>query len=222
MKRHDDRGTFPVARAHSVNVPRIDRQPVVGPVIQHETPVRTHATTVVGRRDLVRWGPVWAGLVVTLSTFLLLELVFFALGVLSLAQGEPGSTAGWMSGLIGLVAFFLGGLTAGATAMWRSARDGALQGFLVWALTTMGIMFLTLFGGGALFGSAAEVLTQVSSIQRSDLPAVDAASAIDTARAATNWAVLGLVLALLAAAIGGAVGGKLWPGKNNDRRATSH
>ena len=219
MTTHDDRGTHPVAGAHSVDVAEAGRQPLVGPVVRHEPPVRVDDTTVVGRRDLVRWGPVWAGLLVTLSTFLLLQLVFFALGLLSLAQSEPGSTAGWMSGLIGFVAFFLGGLTAGATAMWRSAKDGALQGFLVWALTTMGIIFLTLFGGGALFGSAAEVLTQVSSIQRSDLPSVDAASAIDTARAATNWAVLGLVLALLAAAVGGALGGRMWPGKNDTRSA---
>lgn len=214
MTTSDDHGAHPIAARP---VPEVHTEPA-RPVVREDHDMHDHhpKESDVARRDLVRWGPVWAGLVVTLSTFLLLELIFYALGWLSLNQGEPGSTAGLVSGLIGFFSFFLGGLVAGATAMWRSAKDGLLHGILVWALTTMGIIFLTLFGGGALFGTAAEVLTQVSSLQQANLPDVDAGQAMSAVMDATRWAVLGLVLSLLAAAIGGAIGGKMWPAKRDE------
>lgn len=219
MTTSDEHGAHPVAPRPVTEVRTEPARPVVRE--HHET--HDHhdnddhpREAEVARRDLVRWGPIWAGLVVALSTFLLLELLFYSLGWLSLRQGEPGSTAGLVSGLIGFFSFFLGGLVAGATAMWRSAKDGLLQGILVWALTTIGIIFLTLFGGGALFGSAAEVLTQFSAFQRADLPDVDATEAMSTVRDAARWAVLGLVLSLFAAAVGGAAGGKMWPAKRDD------
>ncbi len=212
MDDHHNFGSVPSPRPERTTV-RVEPVPST---IRDDGDVRVRSSGPVERRDRVRWGPVWAGLVVTLSTFLLLELVFLALGWLSLAQGEADSTAGWTSGVIGLVAFFIGGLTAGATAMWRSVKDGLLQGVVMWALTTMGIIFLTLFGGGALFGSAADVLTQVASIQRTNVPDVDLDSAVRTARSATNWAVLGLVLSLVAAGLGGALGGRMWPAENDE------
>lgn len=204
--------------AHSANEPRrepaaVRVEPTARPVMHEQHEIRVPAPTSLDRRDLVRWGPIWAGLVTTLSAFLLLELIFLALGWLSLAQGEEGSTTGLVSGILGFVAFLVGGMVAGATAMWRSAKDGLLQGAIMWGLATLAIIFLTLFGGGALFGSAAEVLTQVASIQRANLPEVDFAAAMDTVNSTITWAVVGLVLSLLAAALGGAIGGKMWPGK---------
>src|SRR5688572_11435781 len=73
-------------------------------------------------RDRVRWGPIWAGLLTTLSMFLLFELMAYAFGWLSLGIGDfPGSRRSdtWVAGIIGLISFFLGGLVTGATALVR-------------------------------------------------------------------------------------------------------
>lgn len=179
------------------------------------------AVAVADRRDRVRWGPVWAGLIVAIPTFLLMELIFFSLGWLTLDPGpdEPGSTAGWISGLIGLFAFFLGGLTAGASSMWRGASDGLLHGILVWALGVVAFVFLTLFGGGALFGSLGNVAAQVINLQQAvNLPDVQAQQVLSAARSAASWAVLGLGLSILASGLGGVMGAKMWPRKRDDQQ----
>lgn len=182
------------------------------------SPARREAVAVsVGdqRQDPVRWSAVWAGLLVALAMFILLELLFFSLGWLTLAQGEPGSTAGWISALIGLFAFFAGGVVAGGSSIWRGAREGMMHGVLVWALGIVGIIFLTLFGGGALFGSLASAIGQAASLQQADLPAVELGEAVGTAREGAGWAVLGLALSLAAAAAGGMLGVKM--GSSNEK-----
>ena len=172
----------------------------------------THHQTPPTRRDRVRWGPVWAGLIVAVPTFLLLQLATLALGWWDLGGGS-GNNADLISGINGLIALFLGGLTAGATALWRGFSEGLLHGILVWALAVVTIVLLTLFGGGALLGSLAGVVTDVAGIQQADLPDVQAGQAADTARSAASWAVLGLGLSIVASAIGGVIGAKMWPGK---------
>lgn len=168
------------------------------------------------RRDKVRWGPVWAGLIVALASFLLFELAAFALGWLTPGE-DSASRSGWVSGLLGLLAFFLGGLTAGATALWRDVGSGLLHGVLVWALGVVAIILITTLGGGALFGALADTLARVANLSRGNLPNVDATQALDTARSAAGWGVLGLALSLAAAAAGGLVGGNMWPRKGSER-----
>ncbi|WP_225755296.1 hypothetical protein [Actinotalea sp. Marseille-Q4924] len=176
-------------------------------VVDHDH--RDRFTQPTRRQELVSWGAVWAGLVVTIAVFLLLQLVFFSLGALGLGEGSEAS-GGIISAVIALVAFFLGGITAGATSVWREGRGGLFHGIVLWALGIVAIVFLTLFGGGALFGSLADVLGQTARIQQSaGAPDVDIQSAIDSARTGARWAVLGLLLPLVAAAVGGLVGGKL-------------
>lgn len=183
----------------------------------HESPRPVNLAVPEQRRDQVRWGPVWAGLIVALPTFLLLELAFFALGWLTPGANDAGAAAPVITGLIGLFAFFLGGLTAGATTMWRGVRSGLLHGILVWALGVVAFLFFTLFGGGALFGSLADALTQTNALQRTNLPEVDAAQAVRAARDAASYAVLGLGLSWAAATLGGVLGAKMWPGKEDNQ-----
>jgi cation transport ATPase len=182
------------------------------PVDVPERPV--NVSVPAERRDQVRWGPVWAGLVVALSTFLLLELLSFGLRWLTVGA-DNGNTRGWVSGLLGLIAFFLGGLVAGATAMWKHPGTGLLHGIMVWALGVVSIVLIATLGGGALFGSVADTLGQVSNLNRPDLSNVDAGRALDTARSAARWGTLGLLLSLAAAALGGLTGAKMWP-RNKD------
>lgn len=177
---------------------------------------RPPAVAVTDRRDRVRWGAVWAGVIVALPTFLLIELALFAVGGLALGldPDESTTTAGWVTGLVALVAFFLGGLTAGASALWKGASDGLLHGILVWALSLVGILFFTLLGGGALLGPVSEVITAVSGLQQQvaqGAPAIQLEAAVSTARDGAGVAVLGLGLSIAAAAIGGLLGVKMWP-----------
>ncbi|MCZ2857073.1 permease [Blastococcus sp. VKM Ac-2987] len=175
----------------------------------------TQVSVAPTRRDRVRWGPVWAGLVVAIPTFLLLQLATLALGLWDVGAGE-GNNADLWSSINGLVALFLGGLTAAATAIWRGISDGLLHGILVWALTIVSLLLLTLFGGGALLGSLAGAVTDIAGIQQSDIPDIQAGEAADAARSAASWAVLGLGLSIAAAALGGVLGAKMWPSKHDD------
>lgn len=198
----------------------------------HDTDVTVNVPPQRG--DQVRWGPVWAGLVVALPTFLLGTLLFLALGVLD-AGGVSGTTGGVVTGLIALGAFFLGGLTAAATAMWRGLSTGLLHGILVWALSIVAILSLTLLGGGAVLGSAGNIASQLvdpaavtnaaSGADSSDVPEVSAADqdeAREAGQSAASYGVLGLGLTFIAAAAGGIVGAKFWPRKKDLKTQATH
>jgi hypothetical protein len=167
----------------------------------------------VDRRDRVRWGPIWAGASVVLTVFIVLQLLFFALGWLDLGlDGRDGSgvAAGIVTGVLALIAFFVGGLTAGASTMWRTAGDGMLHGVLVWTLSVLGILALTLIGGTALLGPLASVASQAPDAAQAAQQTVDPGQALDTARDTAGWAALGLGAAAAAAAIGGIAGSRIW------------
>ena len=170
-------------------------------------------------RDRVRWGPVWAGTAVVLTVFVVLQLLFFALGWLDLGTNGSGVATGIVTGVLALVAFFVGGLTAAATTMWRNAGDGMLHGVLVWALSVLGILGLLLIGGGALLGPLASLLSSApGAAQGVD---IDPAQALAAARHTAGWTALGLGLAVAAAALGGIAGSKIWPGRNRTGTTTS-
>lgn len=164
------------------------------------------------RWDRVRWGPVWAGALVVLTIYLVLQLLFFALGWLNLGfEGtEATATASIVSGTIALIAFFLGALAASACTLWRSTADGVVNGLIVWALSVAGILGLAAFGGTALLGPLAELAAQVPGAQQ-QVAQVDPQQALGVARQTAGWAALGLGLAAVAAALGGMTGSKLWP-----------
>ncbi len=178
----------------------------------------TSAVAAPPRRDRVRWGPVWAGLIVAVPTFLLLQLATLAFGWWEVGPGNTGNAADWWSAIDGMLALFLGGLTAGASAIWRGFSDGLLHGILVWALTVASTVVLSLFGGGALLGSIANVLNDVAGIDRANLPGTAAAQATDVATSSAAWALLGLGLGITAAAIGGLLGTKMWPSRSDADR----
>jgi hypothetical protein len=174
------------------------------------------------RQDGVRWGPIWAGLLTALTTFILLELLFFAFGWLTLDPGEndSGNSRGLVTGILALVAFFLGGLVAGATAIWKGLFSGLLHGFLVWALGVVAFIALTFFGGSALLGSFGSLTNQLgvgpqqvqSTTNVSDSEAQEVADKAKDAAAPAFW---GLLLPLGASMLGGLMGSKMWPRKDD-------
>src|SRR5687768_6366682 len=109
------------------------RSTAARPAATPTTVVAVHEEVELPRRDRVRWGPVWAGLVVALSTYLLLQLGLIAVGVVELGGTDATSDA-VASAVVAVIAFFLGGFTAGATAMWRGVDDGLLHGVVLWAV----------------------------------------------------------------------------------------
>jgi hypothetical protein len=170
-------------------------------------------------RDRVRWGPIWAGAAIVLTVFIMLQLLFFALGWLDLSfNGGDGSdiAAGIVTGVLALIAFFVGGLTAGASMIWRKTGDGMLHGVLVWALSVLGILALTLIGGTALLGPLTSVASQApNAAQAAQAVDVDPVQALNAARDTAGWAALGLGASVAAAVIGGIAGSRIWPSRKD-------
>jgi hypothetical protein len=194
-----------------------------GPAVAPHADQRPATDGAEDRRDRVRWGPIWAGAAVVVTVFIVLQLLFFALGWLDLGlDGRDGSgaAAGIVTGVLALIAFFVGGLTAGASTIWRTAADGMLHGVLVWTLSVLGILALTLIGGTALLGPLAAVASQAPDAAQAAQQAVDPARALDTARDTAGWAALGLGAAAAAAAIGGMAGSRLW--RNREDPVAGH
>ena len=164
----------------------------------------------LARRDSVRWGPVWAGLITALTTFLLLQLLAIGIGIVGIGPNETGGA--WVSAILGLIAFFLGGLVAGMTSAVRGAIPGLVNGFLVWALGTVVILLLSSLGLGQVFGALGSVVGQVGVLQNIqqggvNAPNVDPAQVASAVRTGAIGAFFGLLLSAVASTVGGLIGG---------------
>ena len=167
------------------------------------------------RRDSVRWGPIWAGLITALTTFLLLQLLAIGLGLVDVGPGSDGG-GGWVPALIGLIAFFTGGAVAGMTSAIRGPGSGLLNGFLVWALGTVLILLLSALGLGQLFGALGNVagqvnpgaLGQAAQGAQGAAPNVSPQEAESALRTGAIGAFFGLLFSALASILGGMLGGR--------------
>lgn len=157
------------------------------------------------RRDRIRWGPVWAGVVTAVGSYLFLMLALVALGIVDLSEGIAGDAIA--SSIAALVAFFIGGVTTGATSMWQGADDGLLHGIVMWFAALVALVLIGSIGGGVALG-AIDTSDAFDSFSADD---IDTEQANDDAEEAAGKALFGLALALGAAAVGGAVGSKMWP-----------
>ncbi len=175
-------------------------------------------TSVVLRRDSARWGAIWAGLFTAVTTFLLLELLAFGIGLIRVGpdiftpQDQPNP---WVSVIIGLIAFFAGGVVAGITSSVRGPITGALNGFLVWALGIVLILLLSALGLGQVFGALGNFVGQLGLLQpgginapNPNLPNVDPQQVLGFLRTAALWTFLGMLLSAVASALGGWLGGR--------------
>lgn len=164
----------------------------------------------LARRDSARWGPIWAGLIAALTTFLLLQLLAIGIGLVGIGPNNTGGA--WVSAILGLIAFFIGGAVAGMTSAVRGPVSGLINGFLVWALGTVLILLLSAFGLGQIFGALGNVIGQVGVLQNIqqggvNAPNVDPAQIASDVRTGALGAFFGLLLSAIAATIGGLVGG---------------
>lgn len=92
----------------------------------------------------IRWGAIWAGVAVGLSTQLLLALLGLASGlsVMNVAEGASPTGPLLWAGLSMLISAFIGGYVAARMSGLKRKADGILHGAVAWAVTTL--LFATL------------------------------------------------------------------------------
>lgn len=115
----------------------------------------------------ISWGAVFAGAVVALIIQLMLNLLGLAIGFGAInLTGEGATLQGLGIGTIiwlvitALIAFFAGGWTAGRLAGLPRSIDGALHGFIAWAVSSMVMMYLVFSGFGLIIGGALGAVQQ--------------------------------------------------------------
>lgn len=145
----------------------------------------------------------------------------FGLGLVT-AIDRPGNAGNedWLSGIIGLIAFFIGGYFASiisrdedsAPSAGRDARPALLNGLLVWALGTVLILALCALGLGQIFGALGDVVDQSRALG-------EPSNVIDPLRIADaiKSSALGAFFSLLVWALASAVGD--WLGSRTGTRA---
>ena len=194
-------------------------------VTRHDTPAATrdtYATTTATtadsgwlgnfNKDRVRWGPIWAGLIVAIATFLLLTTAAIAIGAQAVEAGtdagDAGAASGIASAIIALVAFLAGGFVAARTAGVIGRGYGALNGFLVWALGVVLILALAAFGLGSLFGASGDLFAQYQQMGQPQPEGVDPNAVAEGVRNSSIGAFLAMLLPALAATAGGWLGSR--------------
>lgn len=191
------------------------------PVAVADPPHEPQSPDLVMRRDSARWGPIWAGLITAITTFLLLQLLAIGLGLVGIGPNNTGSS--WVPAIVGLIAFFTGGAVAGMTSSVRGAATGFLNGFLVWALGTVLILVLSALGLGQIFGALGSVVGQLGlfgpggvSVPSNvpglnvpnNVPNVDPAQIASAVKTGALSAFFGLLVSAIASSLGGFLGGR--------------
>jgi hypothetical protein len=159
----------------------------------------------------IQWGPIVAGFLVALGTFVLLSLLLLALGASAVRLGpddlgEAAAGIGAATAIAGLISFLLGGFLASRAAGIRGSWTGFLTGFLVWALGLVAILVLTAFGIGALFGEAGSLIGRFGALAQALPNGVSPDQAARAVRDAALPAFLSMALPAAAAGLGGLIG----------------
>jgi len=119
----------------------------------------------------ISWGAIFAGTTAAIAVVLLLELLGTAIGAATInpLQGRsPGlglavGAAIWFVASC-MIALFIGGWIAGRLAGIPNKLDGALHGFVTWALTSLALVYLVSTAAGGLLGGAGSLLGQTASL----------------------------------------------------------
>lgn len=114
--------------------------------------------------DLVRWGPIFAGLVVAIAAQLVLTGLGAAVGLTSLAgsdaaqnnAGGVGTAVGIWSIISLLIALFLGGWVTARACGPMNRKTALLNGAILWATTLAVSAWLLSSGVAGAFGLVAQ------------------------------------------------------------------
>lgn len=184
------------------------------------------ATPVVEYHDRVRWGPIFAGIVVSIAAQLVLSALGASIGAMAGAGGTDAGSVGIGIGIWAiislLISLFLGSWMMASTCGPMNKKTAMLNGTILWATTLAVSAWLLASGVSGTFGLvAANAGSVVGQIQESGgvplpnsgaaVPDVNAQEAQQYAAnaAKAGWSFLfGALLGLVAALIGATVGAR--------------
>ncbi|WP_404787793.1 hypothetical protein [Altericista sp. CCNU0014] len=183
---------------------------------------------VIEYHDRVRWGPIVAGLVVALSTQLILSALGAAVGLTNISDsGAPRSNADEVGTAVGIwaiislfISLFVGGWTTTRACGPINRKTALLNGAILWASTLTISAWLLSSGVSGAFGivasNAGEVINQAQ--QSGVNPPANAPNVAPTAQQARDiagnaakvgWSfALGSLLGLAASLIGASAGAR--------------
>ncbi|MEA5625372.1 hypothetical protein [Nostoc sp. UHCC 0251] len=175
--------------------------------------------------DLVRWGPIISGLLVSLATQLILSAIIgaFAAGTVE-GSGAPrtiapnaAGNAGLWSTIALLISLFTGGWVTARACGPMNRNTALLNGAILWATTLAVSSWLLASGVSGAFGVAAsnagEVINQVQqqggvNVPQANVTAQQAREAAANLRSGLWWFVFGSLLGLIASMIGAVTGAR--------------
>lgn len=181
---------------------------------------------VADYHDLVRWGPIFGGLVVAIATQLVLTGIGAAIGLTTLAAmdnpqgntGDVGAAVGVWSIVSLLIALFLGGWVTARACGPMNRNTALLNGAILWATTLAVSAWLLSTGVTGAFGLVAQGADAVVNQLPPDVlpnatqdPSVTPQQTQDIAgnAATVGWSfALGSLLGLVAALGGSAAGAR--------------
>ncbi len=183
---------------------------------------------VVEYHDTVRWGPIFAGIVVSIVSQLMLSALGAAIGGFAAGEAAPG-TIGTGLGIWAivslLISLFLGGWVMASSCGPMNSKTAMLNGIILWATTLVISGWLLASGVSGTFGiiaaNAGDVLNQVQQSAGVSLPSQDEVSqavpdvspeqaaqyAANASKAGLSF-IVGSLLGLVASLIGATVGAK--------------
>lgn len=144
------------------------------------------------RKDLIRWGPILAGVVTALAVMLFLTVLGIALGLSAFNRDQNlqawGTAAGIWGGLSALLAFFFGGWMAGRGSYAGPDRNGVLNGFVAGATTLILLLWLATSTLTGVLGFFATNVTNLAAGVGAAAPAALDAANVETVPAASDAA----------------------------------
>ncbi|MDZ8035513.1 MAG: hypothetical protein RMY64_03530 [Nostoc sp. DedQUE08] len=183
------------------------------------------AGRVAEYHDLVRWGPIISGLLVSLATQLILSAIIgaFAAGTVE-GSGAPrtiapnaAGNAGLWSTIALLISLFTGGWVTARACGPMNRNTALLNGAILWATTLAVSSWLLASGVSGAFGVAAsnagEVINQVQqqggvNVPQANISAQQARETAANLRSGLWWFVFGSLLGLIASMIGAVTGAR--------------
>jgi hypothetical protein len=115
-----------------------------------------------------RWGAAFAGAFIAAALWLLLYLVGTGIGLTAVDPNHPESVRGAGIGagvwtiIAPIIALFFGGLVAGRLAPSPSRTVRGMHGALVWAISTLAMVWMILVVVGRLLSGAISITTNVA------------------------------------------------------------
>ena len=160
------------------------------------------------RQPVMRWSAVIAGAIVSVSLWVLLQMLGMGIGLAAIHVDDAGSlrdvgigTGVWTL-VAPLVAMFIGGVFAGRLAGSRERSVGAMHGLVMWAVTSL----LGILATVGLVSMLASGVLQLDAQTTTVIDQQDVAQATDSTGKVLLGAGISQLIALVTAVLGGAAG----------------